>query len=102
MCEGRFSYDAFVLSNKKDAIYYSGPFSASEKVITINEGEVYKVHGVNATGTITGVSSASGKATVSVSGNEITITGVDTSSSAVIITLTDGNSDTTTITVNVV
>lgn len=30
VCEGRIVYDAFVLDNKKDAIYYSGTSAAAE------------------------------------------------------------------------
>ena len=104
LCEGRFSYDAFVLNNKKDAIYYSGPFSVTENVVTLNVGEVFVVNGVNGTGTITAASGDSTKVTAAVSGNAITLTGVakTTAGTPVTITLTDGNSATTTITVTVV
>ena len=43
----RFSYDAFVLNNKKDAIYYSGPFSVTDTNLNLNAGEKYIVYGVN-------------------------------------------------------
>ena len=47
LCEGRFSYDAFVLNNKKDAIYYSGSFSVTDTNLNLNAGEKYIVYGIN-------------------------------------------------------
>ena len=50
----RFSYDAFVLKNKKDAIYYSGPFSVSERTLVLNKGESITVDAINfGTNTVT-------------------------------------------------
>ena len=106
LCEGRFSYDAFVLNNKKDALYYSGPFSLSDKSITIKVGEVYKVYSIGNTGTISVTNaSVASKVSTSVSGNELTITGTaaTAANTPTVLTITDaGSSTTSTVTVTVV
>lgn len=102
----RFSYDAFVLNNKKDALYYSGPFSLSDKSITIKVGEVYKVYSIGNTGTISVTNaSVASKVSTSVSGNELTITGTaaTAANTPTVLTITDaGSSTTSTVTVTVV
>lgn len=105
LCEGRFSYDAFVLNNKKDAIVYSGPFSCTDKVLNLRVGEAVVVNGINYTGTITAAATISGKVTTSVSGGAVTITGAAATAANTpeTITLTDsGSGTTTTISITVV
>lgn len=107
LCEGRFSYDAFVLNNKKDAIYYSGPFSATERTLALLKGEVYKVNAVNygantVTAAVTGGEVGDTKPTAAVTGGEVTITTTaSTTAGTYTVTLT-ADDETTAITVVVV
>lgn len=104
----RYSYDAFVLNNKRDALYYSGPFAASQQTVVLNPGEVYRIDAVNVTGTVTAAVTGSGtKPTATVSGNEVVITTTSsTSTGDFVLTLTDtpatGTAVTTTVAVTVV
>lgn len=107
LCEGRFSYDAFVLDNKKDAIYYSGPFSASLQTLCLNKGESTWVDAVNYSGTVTAaVTTAAGVTstalTATVSSGKVTIA-ADSAATAgdYKVTLTN-SSDTVAIAVKVV
>ena len=104
----RFSYDAFVLKNKKDAIYYSGPFSVSERTLVLNKGESITVDAINfGTNAVTAAvkkgASSSTDLTATVSGGAVTIAA---KASAVAgtdytVTLTAG-SDTTVVNVTVI
>ena len=101
----RFSYDAFVLNNKKDALFYSGPFSLTDKAITLKVGEVYKVYGVGKTGNLSVSASVASKVSTSISGNEITITATaaTAANTPTVLTVTDsGSSSTSTVSVTVV
>ena len=108
LCEGRFSYDAFVLKNKKDAIYYSGPFAASERTLVLNKGESITVDAINygansVTAAVKKGSSANTDLTTAVSGGAVTITAKASAAAGTdyTVTLTAG-SDTTTINVTVI
>ena len=97
LCEGRFSYDAFVLDNKKDAIYYCGPFGATEQSIALAAGENYVVEAFNAKsgGTITASPASSAPITASVSGNAVTLTGKASGTAGTYdVTISDGTSST--------
>lgn len=79
--------------------------TAAPKTVSIKAGEKAIVTStltpVNSTATITAASSAEGKATVSVSGNVVTITGVAEGSATVTITATNADDTTVTDTVSV-
>ena len=92
-----------MLNNKKDALYYSGPFSASQGVVVLNKGESYKIYGVNAADTITAAVTGTGtKPTATVSGNEITIEAGSTASTGEFTVTLTSDTKTTTIAVTVV
>lgn len=108
LCEGRFSYDAFVLNNKKVALYYSGPFSVSERNLALNQGESLDLSLVNYTGTVTAAvtkgGSSSSDVTATVSGGSVTVAAIAAATTGdYVVTLTNGSgSATTTINVKVV
>lgn len=108
LCEGRFSFDAFVLNNKKDALYYSGPFSVSERTLVLNQGESLGLSLVNYTGTVTAAvtkgGSSSSDVTATVSGGNVTVAATANATAGdYVVTLTNGSgSATTTINVKVV
>lgn len=105
LAEGRFSYDAFVLNNKKDAIYYIGAFSASTQTMVLNQGESDWASAVAATGTVSAAVTGSGtnKPTATVADGIVTVTApANATAGTYTVTLTDGDSKTTTITVTVV
>ena len=94
----RFSYDAFVLNNKKDAIYYCGPFSASEQAIALAANEEYVIDAFNAAAgaTITATPASGAPVTAAVSGGKVTLTGAASGTAGVYdVTISDGTSSTT-------
>lgn len=101
----RFSFDAFVLNNKKDALYYSGPFSVSERTLVLNQGESLGLSLVNYTGTVTAAvtkgGSSSSAVTATVSGGAVTVAATANATAGdYVVTLTNGSGGATT-TVNV-
>lgn len=106
LCEGRFSHDAFVLNNKKDALYYSGPFSVSERTLVLNQGESLDLSLVNFSGTVTAAvtkgGSSSSAVTATVSGGNVTVAATANATAGdYVVTLTNGSGSSATTTINV-
>ena len=86
-----------MLDNKKDAIYYCGPFGATEQAIALAAGEKYVVEAFNAKSgaTITATPAGSAPVTASVDGKAITLTGAESGTAGTYdVTISDGTSST--------